>query len=104
MKSFFLNFYISVQCDRDLSGPALIFDFNLTYSINRICQSQKCLNETFAEIYEQFQSVPSLLVDFNNTQRELLLRSFDVIPYSGKIVRIHSILYIIRKMACVIEY
>lgn len=76
-----------VKCDRDSSGPVLIIEFNLTYPRNSICQSQKCIDQIFAEFHQQFQSVPSLPVDFENISRKLRLCSFGVTPYTGNYKR-----------------
>ena len=84
-----LNFHLSVKCDRDpegLDGPVLIFNFNLTYPIQRVCQTTACANQTFVEIYQQFQSVPNVSIDFTNVTRELRLCSLDVISYEGKFI------------------
>jgi hypothetical protein len=81
----YLNVYHRIQCDQDvggMSGPAIIFDFNLTYPINGICQTQQCVSQAFANVNQQFKSVPSLLVDFNNVSRELRLCSMGVLPYN----------------------
>lgn len=79
--------YSRVRCDQDRSGqsgPVLIFDFNLAYPLYRTCQSATCAERMFGEIYQQFQSVASLTVDFTDAFRELRLCSIGVSFNAGE--------------------
>lgn len=73
-------FRYRIQCDRNLRGPILAFEFNLNYPIARPCQTQKCIDRVFDDIYQKFQTVLSLFVDLGNGLRELRLCSFNIKP------------------------
>lgn len=75
-----------------MNGPVLIFDFNLTYPNNQTCRSQACINDTFNKVYQQFKSVQSLSIDFNNISKTLILCSFGVTSYSGNCRRINRVI------------
>ncbi|CAF3388261.1 unnamed protein product [Rotaria sp. Silwood1] len=75
-----------VKCDPNgAKGPALIFDFNLTYPIDHMCKDEKCINQTFDAVSKKFRSVPSLSIDFENVSREIRLCSMDISPPSTTI-------------------
>ena len=65
------------------SERVLVFNFTLNYPIRRKYQSEKHVDENYVEVYKQFQSVSSLLIDFANITRELRLCTMDALPDIG---------------------
>lgn len=75
-----------------MTGPVLTFTFNSIYPSTQTCRSQTCINNTFDKIYQQFKTVKSLLINFNNVLKSLTLCSFGVSSSSSNSIKINLII------------